>query len=34
MGRHQGRLLARSSQAPVRHGTVMTLFLPFDAVRR
>lgn len=32
--RHQGRLLARSSRAAAHHGTVMTIFLPFDAVRR
>ena len=34
VARHQGRLLARSSQQPGRSGTVMALFLPFDAVRR
>lgn len=32
--RHQGRLLVRSSQQPGRSGTVMTLFLPFDAAHR
>lgn len=26
--RHQGRLAARSTQDPIRHGTVFTLFLP------
>jgi signal transduction histidine kinase len=32
--RHAGRLLLRSSQRPGRAGTVITLFLPFDAVTR
>lgn len=32
--RHRGRLNLRSSQSPDRHGTVFTLFLPFDAVVR
>jgi PAS domain S-box-containing protein len=32
--RHHGRLLVKSSQHPGHHGTVMSLFLPFDATRR
>jgi PAS domain S-box-containing protein len=28
--RHRGRLSVRSSQHPTRHGTVFTLFLPFE----
>ncbi len=30
--RHRGELNVRSSQSPAHHGTVFTLFLPFDAV--
>lgn len=32
--RHNGQLLVRSSQRPERSGTVMALFLPFEAVPR
>ena len=32
--RHRGVLTVRSSQSPNHHGTVFTLFLPFDAVIR
>jgi signal transduction histidine kinase len=32
--RHRGVLNVRSSQSPDHHGTVFTLFLPFDAVTR
>ncbi len=32
--RHRGTLSARSSQSPTHHGTVFTLFLPFEAVIR
>jgi PAS domain S-box-containing protein len=32
--RHRGVLNVRSSQSPSHHGTVFTLFLPFDAVTR
>jgi len=32
--RHRGELNVRSSQSPKHHGTVFTLFLPFDAVIR
>jgi len=32
--RHRGELNVRSSQSPAHHGTVFTLFLPFDAVIR
>jgi signal transduction histidine kinase len=32
--RHRGTLNVRSSQSPQHHGTVFTLFLPFDAVTR
>ena len=32
--RHRGELNVRSSQSPAHHGTVFTLFLPFDAVTR
>jgi C4-dicarboxylate-specific signal transduction histidine kinase len=32
--RHRGTLSVRSSQSPIRHGTVFTLFLPFDAAVR
>jgi len=32
--RHRGVLNVRSSQSPAHHGTVFTLFLPFDAVIR
>jgi PAS domain S-box-containing protein len=32
--RHHGRLSVRSSQHPAHHGTVFTLFLPFDAAVR
>jgi PAS domain S-box-containing protein len=32
--RHRGTLKARSSQSRAHHGTVFTLFLPFDAVVR
>ena len=32
--RHRGVLRVRSSQSPGRHGTVFTLFLPFDGVAR
>ncbi len=28
--RHQGRLTVRSSEHPVHHGTVFTLFLPCE----
>jgi PAS domain S-box-containing protein len=28
--RHHGRLLVRSSQDPIHHGTIFTLLLPFD----
>ncbi len=30
--RHRGRMLVRSSEAAGRHGTVFTVFLPFDAM--
>lgn len=32
--RHQGALQVRSSQRPEHHGTVFSVFLPFDAVAR
>ena len=32
--RHQGAFRVRSSQAKAHHGTVFTMFLPFDAVTR
>jgi signal transduction histidine kinase len=32
--RHRGSLCVRSSQSPTHHGTVFTLFLPFDAAIR
>jgi PAS domain S-box-containing protein len=32
--RHHGELRVRSSQRPGRSGTVFTMFLPFDAVKR
>jgi signal transduction histidine kinase len=32
--RHRGELNVRSSRSPTHHGTVFTLFLPFDAVIR
>ncbi|HTV15548.1 MAG TPA: ATP-binding protein [Acidobacteriaceae bacterium] len=32
--RHRGALHFRSSQGPVHHGTVFTMFLPFEAVIR
>jgi signal transduction histidine kinase len=32
--RHLGHLRVRSNQSPQRHGTVFTLFLPFDAAIR
>ena len=32
--RHRGHLHLRSSQNPAHHGTVFTLFLPYDAVVR
>ena len=32
--RHQGVLRVRSAQRPDRHGTVFTLFLPFEGVSR
>jgi PAS domain S-box-containing protein len=32
--RHRGTLGVRSSQAAAHHGTVFTMFLPFDAVMR
>jgi signal transduction histidine kinase len=32
--RHKGRLRVRSSQRPAAHGTIFTLFLPFEAVQR
>jgi PAS domain S-box-containing protein len=32
--RHQGLLNVRSSEDPVHHGTVFTVFLPFEAVVR
>jgi PAS domain S-box-containing protein len=31
MGRHHGHIKFRSSQNPSRHGTVFTLFLPFES---
>lgn len=31
---HRGKLCVRSSQSPAFHGTVFTVFLPFDAVTR
>jgi signal transduction histidine kinase len=31
---HRGKLNVRSSQSPAHHGTMFTLFLPFDAVVR
>lgn len=34
MQRHQGRMLVRSTQRLGHHGTVFTLFLPFDAAQR
>ena len=34
IARHRGRLLVRSSDHPNHHGTVMSVFLPFDYVRR
>jgi signal transduction histidine kinase len=34
MQRHQGRILIRSSQRKDASGTVVTLFLPFDASRK
>ena len=34
VGRHEGSLRVKSSQGQVHHGTVFTLFLPFDAVIR
>lgn len=34
VGRHRGYLRVRSSQSAAHHGTVFTLFLPFDAVVR
>lgn len=32
--RHKGRIKVRSSQAPHRHGTLFTVFLPFDGISR
>jgi signal transduction histidine kinase len=32
--RHRGALRVRSSQSPTNHGTVFTLFLPFEAATR
>jgi signal transduction histidine kinase len=32
--RHRGALHFRSSQSPLHHGTIFTLFLPFEAVFR
>jgi signal transduction histidine kinase len=32
--RHRGDLYVRSNQSTDHHGTVFTLFLPFDAVIR
>jgi PAS domain S-box-containing protein len=32
--RHRGAIRLRSSQSPAHHGTVITVFLPFDAVER
>lgn len=32
--RHRGTLNVRSSQSPAHHGTIFTLFLPFNAVVR
>ncbi len=34
MGRHGGSLRVRSTQGENRHGTIFTVFLPFDAVVR
>ena len=34
VSRHQGNLRFRTSQQHARHGTVFTMFLPFDAVDR
>jgi len=34
VARHKGAFRVRSSQRPSRSGTVFTLFLPFEAVRR
>lgn len=34
VARHRGALRLRSSQAPAHHGTVFTIFLPFDAATR
>lgn len=34
VGRHEGRLSLRSSQMPGRSGTVVTVFLPYEAVVR
>ena len=34
VARHHGKLLVRSSQSQSHHGTVFTLFLPFEAVVR
>jgi signal transduction histidine kinase len=30
--RHQGRITVRSSEHPMRHGTVFCLFLPLEEV--
>jgi signal transduction histidine kinase len=32
IARHEGRLLLRSSQSSAHHGTVFSLFLPFQAL--
>jgi signal transduction histidine kinase len=34
VARHHGSLRLRSSQSPSHHGTVFSLFLPFEAVVR
>ena len=34
VGRHRGVIRLRSSRSPEHHGTVFTVFLPFDAVTR
>ena len=31
--KHRGRIAFRSSNAPTRHGTVFSLFFPFDGIR-
>lgn len=34
IARHRGMIRLRSSQSPAHHGTVFTVFLPFDAATR